>query len=76
MGCCCIVVFEEQELVAEASGDGDLMTALGAAAAENGCTGLRSHANEEAMDLGAATAVGLEGALGHRGVPVFKEIVC
>lgn len=56
------------ELIAEACGDGDLVAALGAAAAENGGTGLGLHAGEEAMGLGAVAAVGLKGALGHDGV--------
>ena len=59
-----------EELVAEAGGDGDLVTALGAAAVEDSGTGLGGHANEEAVDLGAAAAVRLEGALGHDEFPV------
>ncbi len=60
----------QRELVAEACGDGDLMTALGAAAVENSGSGLGGHANEEAVDLAATTAVGLESALGHGSYPV------
>jgi hypothetical protein len=65
-------------LVAEACGDGNLVTALGAAAAENGCSGLGGHANEEAVDLAATAAIGLEGALGHDVRPVsnFKFRRC
>jgi len=68
------VLFMRRELVAEASGDGDLVAALGAAAAEDGCTGLGGHANEKAVDLATAATVGLEGALGHRGIPVRKSV--
>jgi hypothetical protein len=60
----------QRELVAEACGDGDLMTALGAAAVENSGSGFGGHANEEAVDFAATTAVGLEGALGHGIFPV------
>ncbi len=54
------------ELVAEAGRDGDLVAALGAAAAEDGGTGLGLHAGKEAVGLGAVAAVGLKGTLGHR----------
>ena len=64
-------------LVAEACGDGDLVTALGAAAVEDGGAGLGGHANEEAVDLATAAAVGLEGALGHGVRPVSNlEVAC
>jgi len=53
------------ELVAEACADGDLVTALGATAAEDGCTSLGLHAGEEAVGLGAVAAVGLKGTLRH-----------
>jgi hypothetical protein len=59
-----------EQLVAETGRNGDLVTTLGAAAVEDGSAGLGGHANEEAMNLRAATAIGLEGALGHRSVPV------
>ena len=52
-------------LVAEAGADGDLVTALGAAAAQNGGTGLGLHAGKKAVGLGAMAAVGLEGTLWH-----------
>ena len=58
------------ELVAEACGDRNLMTALGAASVEYGLSGLRGHTNEEAVNLAATAAVGLERALGHDGYPV------
>jgi hypothetical protein len=61
---------QRERLVAEAGGDGDLVAALGATAVEDGGSGLGGHANEEAMDLATATAVGLESALGHRIYPV------
>jgi len=64
-----------EKLVAEAGGDGDLVAALGAAAIEDGGSGLGGHANEEAVDLATAAAVRLEGALGHRGYPV-SNVVC
>jgi hypothetical protein len=51
------------------------VAALGAAAVEDGGTGLGGHANEKAVDLATAAAVGLEGALGHRVCPV-SNIVC
>jgi hypothetical protein len=54
-----------EELVAEASADGDLMTAFGAAAAEDGGACLGLHAREEAVGLGAVTAIGLKGTLRH-----------
>jgi hypothetical protein len=54
-----------ESLVAETGADGDLVTALGAAAAEDGCTCFGLHAGEEAVGLGAVAAVGLEGTLRH-----------
>lgn len=54
-----------RELVAETGGDGDFMTALGAAAVEDGLAGFGLHAGEEAVHFGAVAAVGLKGALGH-----------
>jgi hypothetical protein len=71
-----VLLHVEQRLVAEAGGDSDLVAALGAAAAEDGSTGLRGHANEEAVDLGAATAVRLKGALRHRGGSCLRRFVC
>jgi hypothetical protein len=61
-----------ERLVAEACGDGDLVTALSAAAAEDSGAGLGGHTYEEAVDLAATTAIGLEGALGHDVRPVSK----
>jgi hypothetical protein len=52
-------------LVAETGADGDLVTALGAAAVEDGGTGLGLHAGEKTVGLGAVAAVGLEGTLRH-----------
>ena len=67
----------ERRLVAVAGGDGDLVAALGAAAAEHGGSGLGGHANEEAVDLATAAAIGLDGALGHGVCPVSNlEVVC
>jgi hypothetical protein len=63
-----------EELVAEACGDGDLVAALSAAAAEDSGSGLGSHAYEEAVDLAATTAVRLEGALGHDFRPVSEDV--
>jgi hypothetical protein len=63
-----------ERLVAEASGDGDLVAAFGAATAEDSCSGLGGHANEKAVDLATAATVGLEGALGHRDIPVRKSV--
>ncbi len=54
-------------LVAEARGDGNFVAALGPAAVEHSLTGLGLHTGKEAVNLGAMTAVGLEGALGHCG---------
>ena len=66
-----------EELVAEACGDGNLVTALGPAAVENSCASLGGHAYEEAVNLATAAAVGLKGALGHRVRPVSNlEVVC
>jgi hypothetical protein len=53
------------ELVAETGADGDLVTALGAAAAENGGSRFGLHAGEEAVRLGTVAAIGLKRALGH-----------
>ena len=53
------------ELVAETGADGNLVTALGAAAVENGGARLGLHAREEAVGLGAVAAVGLKGTLRH-----------
>ncbi len=57
-------------LVAEAGGDRDLVTALGPAAAQNGCASLAGHAGEKAVNFATAATVGLKGALGHRVCPV------
>jgi hypothetical protein len=54
-----------QRLVAESGADGDLVTALRAATAQDGCTCLGLHAGEKAVSLGAVTAVGLKGTLRH-----------
>jgi hypothetical protein len=48
------------------------VAALGAAAAEHGSAGLGGHAAQKAVNLGAAAAIGLKGALGHRRNPVLK----
>jgi len=63
---------EKGGLVAEAGRDGDLVTALGAAAVEDGLSGLGGHTDEEAVNFGAAAAVGLECALRHGDCPVYK----
>jgi hypothetical protein len=55
----------EEKLVAETRADGNLMTALGAAAAQNCCACLRLHPGEEAVGLGAVAAVRLKGTLRH-----------
>src|SRR6185312_15973988 len=52
-------------LVAVARADGDLVTTLGAAAAQHSGPGLGLHAAQEAMGLRAMTAVGLKGTLRH-----------
>jgi len=52
-------------LVAEAGADGDLMTALGATAAEDCGTCLGLHAGKEAVGLGAVATVGLKSTLRH-----------
>ena len=62
------------ELVAETGADGDLMTALGAAAAEDGGACLGLHAREEAVGLGAVTAIGLKGTLRHDKKLLRQEI--
>ena len=52
-------------VLAEARADGDLVTALGAAAAEHGGAGLGLHACKKSVLLHAAAAVGLKGAFRH-----------
>jgi hypothetical protein len=52
-------------LIAETGADGDLVTAFGAAAAEDGGACLGLHAREEAVGLGAVAAVRLKGTLRH-----------
>ena len=70
------------ELVAEAGADGDLVTALGATAAEHCGTCLGLHAGKEAVSLGAVAAVGLKGTLRHdkkllrRGKHLLKLLGC
>jgi hypothetical protein len=66
-----------KRLVAETGADGNLVTALGTAAAEDGGACLGLHTGKEAVGLGAVTAVGLEGTLRHdknscgrRGLPL------
>jgi hypothetical protein len=54
-----------QTLVAVTRADRDFVAALGAAAAEYSCAGLRLHARKEPMGLGAMAAVRLKGTLGH-----------
>ena len=55
----------KRKLIAEAGGDGDLVAPLGAAAVQDGGTGLGGHADQESVDLAATAAVGLEGAFRH-----------
>jgi len=55
----------ERLVLAEAGADGDLVTALGAAAAQHGGAGLGLHAGKEPVLLYAGAAVGLKGALRH-----------
>ena len=55
----------QEELVAESCADGDLVATLGAAAIENGSSGLGLHAGEKPVGLGAVTTVRLEGTLRH-----------
>jgi len=64
---------ETRRLVAVTGGDGDLVTALGAAAVQDGLAGLGGHTNEKAVDLGTTAAVGLERALGHDVYPVCEN---
>jgi hypothetical protein len=52
-------------LVAVTGADGNLMTALGATAAEHGSTGLGLHTGEKPVGLRAVAAVRLKGALRH-----------
>jgi hypothetical protein len=54
-----------ERLVAETGADGDLMTALGATAAQYGCTGLGLHTGKKPVGLRAVAAVRLKGALRH-----------
>ena len=57
--------YVQRRLVAEACGDGDFVAALGAATVEHSGAGLGLHAAQKSVNLAAATAVGLKGALGH-----------
>jgi hypothetical protein len=66
-----------KELVAETGADGDLVTAFGAATAENGGASFGLHTSKKAVGLGAVTAVRLKGTLRHdknscgrRGLPL------
>jgi len=52
-------------VVAEPCADGNLVTALGTAAAENGCARLGLHPGKEPVRLRAVAAVRLEGTLRH-----------
>ena len=61
-----------EKLVAVTGADGDLVTALRAAAAENGGASLGLHAAKKAVRLGAAAAVGLKGTLRH-GTELLKR---
>ena len=54
-----------KELVAVTGADGNLVTAFGAATAENGGSCLGLHAGKKAVGLGAMAAVGLESTLRH-----------
>jgi len=63
-------------LVAEACGDSDLMAALGAAAVEDGGSGLGGHANEEAVNFATTAAVRLEGAFRHDDLSCIKFRRC
>ena len=54
-----------KELVAETCADGDLVTALGATAAEDGGACLGLHAGKKAVGLGAMAAIGLKSTLRH-----------
>ena len=47
------------------------MTSLGTAAVQYSLSSFGSHADEKAVNLGAAAAVGLKGALGHRRYPIL-----
>jgi len=58
-------VIAGKQLVAETGADGDLVTALGAAAAQDGGARLGLHAGKEAVGLGPVAAVGLKGTLRH-----------
>ena len=54
-----------KELVAVTGADGDLVTALGAATAENSGSCLCLHAGKKAVGLGAMAAIWLESTLRH-----------
>jgi hypothetical protein len=58
-------ISKPSRLVAVTGADGDLVTALGAAAVEHGCTGLGLHTGEKPVGLRAVAAVRLKGALRH-----------
>jgi hypothetical protein len=63
--CILRLVWIAGELVAESCADGDLVTALGAAAVQDGSTGLGLHAGKKPMGLRAMAAVRLKGTLRH-----------
>jgi len=65
-----------QRLVAETGADGNLVTALGATAAEDGGTRLGLHAGKEAVGLGPVAAVGLKGTLRHDKTPAAGDYSC
>jgi len=54
-----------RKLVAMARADGNAMTALCAAAGQDGCTAFGLHAGAETVRLRAAAAIGLKCALRH-----------
>ena len=63
---------KDRKLVAVTRRDGNTVPSLGATARQHSGACLRLHARAESMHLGAATAVGLKGTLGHRTVLVKR----
>ena len=73
VGFCSDLTPKGYELIAESSGDGNLVTTLRTTTIQHGCAGLGLHAGKEAVGLGAVTAVRLEGTLRHDKTPAAGE---
>ena len=65
-----------EELVAVTRADGDLVTALGSAAAEHSGTRFGLHTRQKTMSFSAVAAVGLKGTLRHVGLLLLSFFAC